>query len=76
MTNRQYYRISGYFKDDKTEFTDYLVSVGTDSIDEERDNQIFFYYSDYSELSQSIAIGEKTNEDFVVTNHIKEITHD
>jgi len=69
MTDRKYHSISGYFKDDKTEFTDYLVSVGADSIDEERDDQIFFYYSDRDELSRAIEMGEKTIEDFVVTSH-------
>lgn len=69
MTDRKYHRISGYFKDDRTEFTDYLVSVGTDSIDEDRDDQIFFYYSDLNELSRAIEMGKKTIEDFVVTSH-------
>jgi hypothetical protein len=34
--------ISGYWKDDKTEFNDYLVSEW-DEIDEVNDDNIFFY---------------------------------
>ena len=62
----RYFTISGYWKDDKSEFTDYLVTDYDDHNFE--DDNIFFYG-----LSESDIIGcindEDTALEFVITSY-------
>ena len=53
--------IDGYFKDDKTVFTQYLCAIGLDI--SKNDDDIFFYFEDGEKI-----LGE--HGDFVVTSVI------
>lgn len=69
MQNK-YYLIEGYWKDEPSDtFTDYLVTIGGDEVDEERDDELFFYFSNLGELEEAVAMGEKTCHEFVITSH-------
>ena len=69
----EYFYISGYWKDDKTEFEDYLVSAYDDSPDDERfeDSGIFFYGMSEKDIKDAIKNGENTGLDFVITSYYK-----
>lgn len=62
-----FYFIDGYYKDDKSEFNGFLVSVNGEDVDDHDD--VFFFYENKSQLVEAVMLGEKTNEDFVVTNY-------
>jgi len=62
----QLFSISGYWKDDKSEFSDYIVS-SSDDIGE--DDDIFFYGLSESELSEAVTLGENTAHEFVITHY-------
>ena len=67
--NNKYYSITGYWKDEPSEpFTDYLVTTSGDEVDEERDDELFFYFSSLAELREAVALGEKTAHEFVITD--------
>lgn len=64
-----YFLISGYFKDDNTEFIDYLVKEN-DSVNEETDDNVFFYGLSEKDINKAIAVGKDTIEDFVITSYV------
>jgi len=60
----KYFEIDGYFKDDKAQFSRYLVKE-FDDFDEEFDYVIFYYGLSESDLKNS---SEDDDLDFVVTS--------
>lgn len=68
----KYFKINGFFKEDKSEFSDYIVKEFDDvEKDENRDDMIFFYGLSETEIQEAIAEGdsEKNMLDFVVTSY-------
>ena len=63
----QTFIINGYWKDNQTEFNDYLV---TDSQDEMDDDNIFYYGLSEDEI-KSILNVENNNLEFVITSYNK-----
>ena len=61
--------ISGYWKDDGTEFNDYFVAEATG---DEVVDYFFFYDMNEEEIKDAIALGEDTEHDFVITSYRKE----
>lgn len=70
--------ISGYWKDDKTEFEDYIVSEFDGfSGDEETgidgegltEDDYFFYGLSERDIQEAIKSGEDTCQDFVITSY-------
>jgi len=64
------FSISGYWKDDQSEFDGYLVKVGGMGEDDEK---IFFYFEEEDEIKQMVEDGLETGEDFVITSYEKYI---
>jgi hypothetical protein len=60
---RKYWIINGYWKDDKTEFTDYVV---TNYDDDDGDENVFYYGLNESDLANS---SEDDALEFVVTSY-------
>lgn len=63
----KYYKISGYWKDDKSPFNDYIVKDTHD--EDEDDDQIFFYGLSENDIEQAIKYGENTILEFVITKY-------
>lgn len=59
-------RVNGYWKDDKSKFKDYLIKLSLD-IEEDEDDQIFFYVDGERELNELTS--EESSDEFVVTNY-------
>lgn len=74
MENKLFY-INGYFKDDKTEFENYLVSV-FDGLDEEssdfNDEDIFFYGLSEKEIIEAMDTTKPNGLEFVITAYSSE----
>ena len=65
----KYFSINGYFKDDKSEFENYIVKEYNDvESDEQADDRIFYYGLDENHLNHSIVTGGNDALDFVVTS--------
>ena len=64
----KFFKIDGYFKDDNSQFFDFIVSE-FDGIDEENDNDIFFYGLSEDEIKDAILSKEDTMLDFVITEY-------
>ena len=68
--NNKYYYVNGYWKDEPLDtFTEYLVTTGGDEVDEERDDELFFYFSNLGELQEAVSMGEGTCHEFVITEY-------
>ena len=65
----KYFSINGYWKDDKTEFENYIVSI----YDSEEDDgeEIFYCGLNEQEIQEAIKAGEETIFDFVITSYTK-----
>ena len=63
----KYFEINGYWKDDKEEFSGYIVKE-YDEVDEENDDYIFFYGLGEHDLKEAVELGENTVHDFVFTS--------
>jgi hypothetical protein len=69
----KYFNINGYWKDDNSEFENYIVKEYYDvESDEQADDRIFYYGLDENHLNHSIVTGGNDALDFVVTS-FKEI---
>lgn len=71
---REYFEISGYWKDDKEEFEGLIVTNYDDIPDETEpfgDDDIFFYGLDEHLLTEAIELKEETVQDFVITSYTK-----
>jgi hypothetical protein len=75
----KYFEIDGYWKDDKSEFSRYVVKEFDDvEEDEEMDNKIFFYGLSEVDIQRAIEDernGEEDYMDFAITAY-NEITVD
>lgn len=65
-----YFSISGYWKDDKQPFDGHIVK-STHDIDEDNDDNIFFYGLDEKDLMAAVENGKNTANDFVITDFYK-----
>ena len=69
-----YCKISGYWKDDKSEFEGYIVRAYDDEPsedDEFTDEDIFYYGLSESEIQSAIADPENDGLEFVITSYEK-----
>lgn len=64
----KYFSINGYWKDDKSEFEGFIVKE-YDDMNEEEDDDVFFYGMGESDLNDAVEHGENTSLDFVVTSY-------
>jgi len=70
-----YFFIDGYWKDDKSEFSGYIVrefddSIGDDETDEGlTDDDIFFYGLSEQDIKRAISEGDEAGGDFVITSY-------
>ena len=62
------FAISGYWKDDKSEFSEYIV---TDSDCGMMDEDVFYYGLSETEIQDAIEKGEDTTLEFVITGYEK-----
>lgn len=62
----KFFRVSGYWKDTKTEFSDLLVKEFDDMEDDETDEFIFYYGLSEEDLKNS---SEEDSLEFVITNY-------
>lgn len=58
--------VNGYWKDDKAEFSDYLISSFDDVQDNEEDNNIFYYGLSETDLKNSC---QKDAQEFIITSY-------
>ena len=66
----KYFSIDGYWKDDQTEFSDYIVKEYDDSEEtEERDDMIFYYGLSENEIKDAIASPDENGLAFVITSY-------
>lgn len=66
----KYFSIDGYYKDDNSEFSGYIVKEFDDvEADEQADDRIFYYGMCESEIQQAIADGGHDMLDFVITSY-------
>ena len=63
----KYFKISGYWKDDKSEFNDYIVKDNYDVNDSDIDNNIFYYGLNENKIKDPINKKENTIHEFVIT---------
>lgn len=64
------FSVSGYWKDDKSEFDGEIISE-YDSVGEDEDDNIFFYGMSEDEIKENIKLGEADENclDFVLTSY-------
>lgn len=67
----KYFKISGYWKDDKSEFTDYIVKDTDDAEKSDIDNNIFYYGLTENKIKDAIKKKEDTIHEFVITSYKK-----
>jgi len=63
-----YFLISGYWKDDKSEFENLIVKE-FDEIDEATDDMVFYYGLSEKDIQEAIKLKEETAHDFVITSY-------
>ncbi len=74
---REFYEISGYWKDTKEQFEGYTVTNYDDELKETdlfTDDDIFFYGLDENDLMEAVELKEQTINDFVITDYTKIIS--
>ena len=64
----KYFFISGYWKDDNTEFEDMIVKE-FDDVDEETEDQIFYYGLGEKDIIDAIENPDSDNLEFVITSY-------
>jgi hypothetical protein len=64
----QYFQISGYWKDDLTEFSGYIISE-SDTIIEGLDDQIFYYGLSENQIQVAIKSGDKSDLEFTIMSY-------
>lgn len=67
----KYFKISGYWKDDKSEFTDYIVKDTDDAEKSDIDNDVFYYGLTENKIKDAIKKKEDTIHEFVITSYKK-----
>ena len=64
----KYFSIDGYWLDDKSEFNGLIVKE-YDDMNEEEDDDVFFFGMGENDLKNAIEDGEETTLDFVITSY-------
>ena len=68
----KYFEISGYWKDDKSEFSGYIVKEYDDSEENDELNDLIFYYGlGENDIKYSIDTGGNDQLDFVITSYVE-----
>lgn len=67
-TARQYFEINGFWKDDKVKFNGHIVS-NQDEVEEDKDEDIFFYGLSEIDTQEAIEKGWNTDHEFVITSY-------
>jgi hypothetical protein len=62
--------INGFWKDDKTKFSDYIVTDYDDNADDD-DDEIFYFGLSEEEIKEAIKSGWNTELEFVITSYSK-----
>jgi hypothetical protein len=62
--------INGFWKDDKTKFSDYVVTDYDDNADDD-DDEIFYFGLSEEEIKEAIKSGWNTELEFVITSYSK-----
>jgi hypothetical protein len=62
--------INGFWKDDKTKFSDYVVTDYDDNADDD-DDEIFYFGLNEEEIKEAIKSGWNTELEFVITSYSK-----
>ena len=62
--------INGFWKDDKTKFSDYVVTDYDDNADDD-DDEIFYFGLNEEEIKEAIQLGWDTALEFVITSYSK-----
>jgi hypothetical protein len=65
----KYFLISGYWKDDQTNFEDYIIKNGSYDENEDDDDMIFFYGKINEEDIKKLIGKEDTEYEFVITSY-------
>jgi hypothetical protein len=65
-----YFSISGYWKSDLEPFDGHIVK-STNDIDEDNDDNIFFYGLSENDIKTAILFKEETEHEFVITEYTK-----
>lgn len=65
-----FFKVSGFWKDDKIKFSDYIIKE-LDEVDENNDEEIFFYGLSEAEIKDLISKKWDTEQEFVLTNYEK-----
>ena len=63
----KYFKIQGYWLDDKSEFSGIVKEY--DDYNEEEEDDIFFYGMGEADIKEAIKEGENTTLDFVITSY-------
>lgn len=63
------FMIDGYYKDDKSEFSNYLVCAYDDTPKHVSDEDIFYHGLGETEIIKAIQDGTKTTLEFVITSY-------
>ncbi len=66
-SNSTMFYIDGYYKDDKSEFTNYLVTEYHDDVASDGDDDVFYYGLSEADIVEAINSGENTELEFVIT---------
>lgn len=60
--------VNGFWKDDKSEFENYLISESHDIKEDENEDDLIFFYG-LSEEDIKKDLGKETGQDFVITSY-------
>ena len=63
--------INGYWKDDKTKFSDYIVTDYDDMEDDDNEDEVFYFGLSEEEIKKAIKLGWNTKLEFVITSYTK-----
>ena len=64
----KYFKISGFWKDDKVKFENYIVKE-FDDVDEDDDTEIFYYGLSASDIEELIIEKWNSEHEFVITSY-------
>ncbi len=70
MNTIEFFKVNGYWKDDKSPIEAAIIK-STDEYDDREDDDIFFYGMSEVNIQEAIVLSEDTIHDFVITSYIK-----
>jgi hypothetical protein len=68
INNSKYFAVSGFWKDDKVKFEDFIIKE-LDIVDDSEDIEIFYYGLSEEDIKSAINLKWKTDFEFVITNY-------